>query len=46
VLLKNRDEVGNHFVPDLNNARVVKDDIAGERSHYHHNWRFNQSYEK
>lgn len=48
VLLKNRDEVGSHFLPDINHARVVREDFAGDRSpaHYHHNWRFNGAYSK
>ena len=48
MLLKNRDEVGNHYIPDLNKARVVPDDFAGAVSpaHYHHNWRFNGIYQK
>jgi hypothetical protein len=48
VLLRNRAEVGNTYVPDQNNARVVRDDFAGDRipAHYHHNWRFNKAYEK
>lgn len=48
VLLRNRDEVGNVYIPDLNKARVVADDIAGDRipAHYHHNWRFSNVYNK
>jgi len=48
VLLRNRDEVGNVYIPDLNKARVVADDFAGDRipAHYHHNWRFNNVYNK
>lgn len=48
VLLKNRDEVGNFFVPDQNNARVPREDFPSDRSpaHYHHNWRFNNVYQK
>lgn len=48
VLLRNRDEVGKFYIPDINNQRVVKDDFAGDRApaHYHHNWRFNNAYGK
>jgi hypothetical protein len=48
VLLKNRSEVGNVYIPDLNHARVVRDDFAGDISpaHYHHNWRFGNNYQK
>ena len=46
VLLQNRDEVGNYYIPDINHARVERDDFAGARSpgHYHHNWRFEGKY--
>lgn len=46
VLLKNRAEVGEVFVPDLNLARVERDDFAGDKTpaHYYHNWRFNNPY--
>lgn len=34
------------FIPDLNNARVNKEDFPGDHSpaHYYHNWRFNNPY--
>jgi len=46
VLLKNRSEVGEVFIPDLNLARVERDDFPGDRApaHYYHNWRFNNPY--
>lgn len=46
VLLKNREEVGSTFIPDLNLARVERDDFAGDKqpAHYYHNWRFNNPY--
>ena len=48
VLLRKRGEVGNVYVPDLNKARVVAEDFAGDRipAHYHHNWRFNNVHSK
>lgn len=48
VLLKSRDEVGSHFIPDINNARTPKEDFPSDRTpaHYYHNWRFNNVYQK
>lgn len=48
VLLANRAEVGEHYVPDINNARTPREDFAGDRipPHYYHNWRFNNVYQK
>jgi hypothetical protein len=48
VLLKNRDEVGNHYIPDINNARTPREDFPSDRipAHYHHNWRFSNVYQK
>ena len=42
VLLKNRAEVGEHYLPSLNNETVARPDFANAVSpgHYHHNWRF------
>lgn len=46
VLLRNRDEVGNVYLPDLNHARVEREEFAGAiaPAHYHHNWRFENKY--
>ncbi len=46
VLLKNREEVGSTFIPDLNLAKVERDDFPGDKqpAHYYHNWRFNNPY--
>ena len=47
VLLKNRDEVGEFYLPDQDGARVVRDfGSARAPAHYHHNWRFNNLYQK
>ena len=48
VLLRKRGEVGNVYIPDLNKARVVAEDFAGDRipAHYQHNWRFNNVHSK
>jgi hypothetical protein len=34
------------FIPDLNQARINKEDFPGDHSpaHYYHNWRFNNPY--
>ena len=48
VLLKDRSEVGKFFVPSVSNSKVNADHLYGEASpsHIHHNWRFNDIYEK
>jgi hypothetical protein len=48
VLLKDRSEVGKFFVPSVPNSKVNADHLYGETSpsHIHHNWRFNDIYEK
>ena len=48
ILLKNRDEVGNFFIPDNPHTRIPREDFASDRTpaHYHHNWRFNNAYQK
>eukprot|EP01015_Nassula_variabilis_P006399 TRINITY_DN1487_c0_g1_i5.p1 TRINITY_DN1487_c0_g1~~TRINITY_DN1487_c0_g1_i5.p1 ORF type:complete len:126 (-),score=33.93 TRINITY_DN1487_c0_g1_i5:139-516(-) len=48
VLLMDRSEIGNHFVPDRGNTRDkagwVYSDYAP--AHLHHNWRFSNIYEE
>ena len=49
VLLKDRTEIGNFFIPDMKNSR--KDDSDHVYSdytpaHYHHNWRYSNIYEE
>lgn len=46
VLLKNRSEVGEFFVPDIANERLPREDFPTDRTpaHYYHNWRFRNPY--
>jgi pimeloyl-ACP methyl ester carboxylesterase len=48
VLLKDRSEIGNYFVPDIPNSRRDSDHIHRDYSpaHLHHNWRFSSIYEE
>lgn len=50
VLLKDRSEIGNYFIPDVINSRVNADGkhVYSDYTpaHYHHNWRFNGIYER
>lgn len=50
VLLKDRSEIGNYFIPDITNSRINADGkhVYGDYSpaHYHHNWRYNNIYER
>lgn len=45
-LLKNREEVGKYYIPDIHLSREPRDELPTDRSpgHYHHNWRFNNIY--
>lgn len=47
VLLKDRTEIGNYFIPDLPYSRKDSDHIHRDYSpaHLHHNWRFSTIYE-
>jgi len=47
VLLKDRSEIGNYFIPDIPNSRRDSDHIHRDYSpaHLHHNWRFSSIYE-
>jgi pimeloyl-ACP methyl ester carboxylesterase len=47
VLLKDRSEIGNYFIPDIPNSRRDPDHIHRDYSpaHLHHNWRFSTIYE-
>lgn len=47
VLLQDRTEVGNYFVPDRFGTRNDSNHLYGSYSpaHLHHNWRFNNIYE-
>lgn len=48
VLLKDKSEVGNYFIPDRigsrNDGAHVYSDYSP--SHYHHNWRYSNIYEE
>lgn len=48
VLLKDRSEIGNYFIPDRKNSRDDPSHVYSDYSpsHYHHNWRFNNIYKK
>ena len=48
VLLMNRSEIARETIPDKPNSRSDPKWIYSDYSpaHYHHNWRFNQVYEK
>jgi len=48
ILLKNRSEIGNYFIPDIPNSRRDPDHIHRDYSpaHLHHNWRFSNIYEE
>jgi len=48
VLLKDRSEVGKHFIPSIPNSKENSDYLYGETSpaHLHHNWRYNNIYER
>jgi hypothetical protein len=47
VLLKDRSEIGNTFIPDRMNSRRDNDHVYTDYSpqHLHHNWRFSTIYE-
>jgi len=48
ILLKDRSEIGNYFVPDIPNSRRNPDHIYRDYApvHLHHNWRFSNIYEE
>lgn len=48
ILLKNRSEIGEYFIPDIPNSRRDPDHIYRDYSpaHLHHNWRFSNVYEE
>ena len=48
VLLKDRSEIGNQFISSVYGSKVDPDHLYGEYSpaHLHHNWRYNNIYEK
>lgn len=49
VLLKDRSEIGNYFIPDIKNSRKNDSDyIYSDYSpaHLHHNWRYSNIYEE
>lgn len=48
ALLHDRSEIGNVFVPDRNGSRNDPEHVYSEYSpsHYHHNWRYSNIYER
>jgi len=48
ILLKDRSEIGNYFIPDIPNSRRDSDHIHRDYSpaHLHHNWRYSNIYEE
>lgn len=47
TLLKNREEVGRYYVPDVPNRNIPKE-MPDDRTpgHYYHNWRFENVYQQ